>query len=637
MGSVFRQYYPHPIPEGAKCGTITKNGKRIAVVQVNIKGRKKAVTARIITKGKHAGTHCRVPSPYWYGKVRGNRVKLKKDKFSSEQLLADKLKKADRGEAGLVDPFEKHNNRPLAEHLADYRRELEAKENAPKYVNLVASRLQALFDGCGFAHIPDLSASKTADWLAGLRRAERERIALPPGKEEFTRKEAAELLGVKPTAFRDTVAQYRLAATGKGPARRFPRATVQAVEERQRRGVSVQTTNYYLSHLKSFCTWLVEDGRAAENKVARLEAGNVELDRRHDRRELTADELRRVLAAARVSEKTFRGLDGWDRFHLYATACGTGFRAAGLASLAPTSFELDSDRPIATLPARRNKSRKTKVQPLPPDVAELLRGYLAGKPRDARLWPGPWAEIAAEMLRIDLEAAGIPYTVEGPDGPLHADFHALRHSYLTLGGRAGIDLRTLQELAGHSTPVLTARYSHVRLHDLSGAVEKMPSFLPLAPNDDASQKEARATGTEGPAPPRSQFPCPVLVQKGDIGCDSVTSVENSAPLAPHLPGGPKLPARQDLSVVDNRCESLKQEAPPGFEPGIADLQSTLNHCSISRRERNLRMQLLFPKRLAAVSGFGTFTEFRLTHRRKEVHSCEFTKIYQFASAKVVDG
>jgi hypothetical protein len=59
------------------------------------------------------------------------------------------------------------------------------------------------------------------------------------------------------------------------------------------------------------------------------------------------------------------------------------------------------------------------------------------------------------MLRGDLEVAGVPHVVAGPDGPLFADFHALRHSYLALGGRAGIDLRTLEELAGHSTPDLT--------------------------------------------------------------------------------------------------------------------------------------------------------------------------------------
>ncbi len=102
------------------------------------------------------------------------------------------------------------------------------------------------------------------------------------------------------------------------------------------------------------------------------------------------------------------------------------------------------------------------------------------------------------MLRIDLETAGIPYAVEGPDGPEYADFHALRHSFLTLGGRAGIDLRTLQELAGHSDPGLTARYSHRRLHDLAGAVDKLPNLVPPAgPTAGAATLPLRMTGTEG--------------------------------------------------------------------------------------------------------------------------------------------
>src|SRR5262249_27045482 len=94
----------------------------------------------------------------------------------------------------------------------------------------------------------------------------------------------------------------------------------------------------------------------------------------------------------------------------------------------------------------------------------------------------------------DLEAAGIPYAVEGPDGPLYADFHSLRHTYLTLLGRGGVDLRTVQEPAGHSTPTLTARYAHRRLYDLAGAVEKLPPFLPGQPDSPAA---VRATGTEG--------------------------------------------------------------------------------------------------------------------------------------------
>ena len=59
-------------------------------------------------------------------------------------------------------------------------------------------------------------------------------------------------------------------------------------------------------------------------------------------------------------------------------------------------------------------------------MAEALRGYLDGMPRDKAVWLGKWFEDAAEMLRVDLEAAGIPYRDEA--GQV-ADFHALRHSY----------------------------------------------------------------------------------------------------------------------------------------------------------------------------------------------------------------
>lgn len=80
----------------------------------------------------------------------------------------------------------------------------------------------------------------------------------------------------------------------------------------------------------------------------------------------------------------------------------------------------------------------------------------AQKPNNRPIWGGAWArdKRGAEMLRGDLEAVGIPHAFEGPDGPEYADFHALRHTLLTLGGRSGIDLRTLQESAGHSKPEL---------------------------------------------------------------------------------------------------------------------------------------------------------------------------------------
>jgi integrase len=472
------------------------------------------VKSRKVPAGTPGAEKVTKKSTKWYGRVPGNPrpVPLSSNKVAALQLLAQMIRKAELGRAGISDPFEGHRKRPLTEHLADYRRELEARDNAPRYVDLVISRLEALLDGCAFRFTSDLSASRAMDWLAALRQQGRPRAALPAGKELFTPREVGRLLGVKTASVGAAVRRNRLAAEGNGKARRFPRDTVEALQDRLARGASVQTTNDYLSALKSFGRWLVKDRRMAESPFAHLEGGNARVDRRHDRRELEADELRRVLAAARDSARPFCGLTGTDRYHLYATACGTGFRASALASLTPESFDLGADTPTVTLPARHAKNRRTKVQPIPPDLADLLRVYLDGKPAARLLWGGTWARDrrGAQMLRGDLDAAGIPYAVEGPDGPLFADFHALRHTYLTLGGRAGIDLRTLQELAGHSTPTLTARYSHRRLHDLAGAVEKLPRFLP---KDRPEAEALRATGTDpAPAPV-----CTGFAQADDTG------------------------------------------------------------------------------------------------------------------------
>jgi hypothetical protein len=165
----------------------------------------------------------------------------------------------------------------------------------------------------------------------------------------------------------------------------------------------------------------------------------------------------------------------------------------------PADFRLELHSPVVMLAARFNKSRKPKVQPLPLEAASAMRDYLTTKPTNRPVWDGTWAtdHRGAEMIRGDLEAAGIAYSIPGADGPEYADFHALRHSFLTLGGRAGIDLRTLQELAGHSKPELTARYSHRRLDDLAGAVVRMPNLLGVAdPSVSAVQADMSRSGND---------------------------------------------------------------------------------------------------------------------------------------------
>src|SRR5437588_7485013 len=132
--------------------------------------------------------------------------------------------------------------------------------------------------------------------------------------------------------------------------------------------------------------------------------------------------------------------------------------------------------PDAPPPPAKDK-RPDKTAGTPSRQKKPAGGNLADRPAGQPVWPGSWHERGADMLRDDLEAAGIPYVVEGPDGPLHADFHALRHSYVALLDRAGLTLKQAMQLARHSDPKLTmAVYGRAALHDLGPAVDRLPGL-----------------------------------------------------------------------------------------------------------------------------------------------------------------
>src|SRR5207248_4458223 len=115
-------------------------------------------------------------------------------------------------------------------------------------------------------------------------------------------------------------------------------------------GASAETVNHHARALRAFGRWLARSKRWPANPFDTLPLLNVATDRRHDRRELEADEMRRLLAVTRESARTFRGLTGPDRAALYLMACGTGFRA--LAGLTPADCDLTADVPAGVLPAR---------------------------------------------------------------------------------------------------------------------------------------------------------------------------------------------------------------------------------------------------------------------------------------------
>jgi hypothetical protein len=173
------------------------------------------------------------------------------------------------------------------------------------------------------------------------------------------------------------------------------------------------------------------------------------------------------------------------------------------------------------------------------------------------------------MLRIDLDAAGIPYVIQGTDGPLYADFHALRHSYIANLKRAGVSLTDAMALARHSDPKLTAVvYGKVDVKTLGPVVNRLPNLRASAES----------------LPPTSST-CTTHVPTVDSGSGRMRSGEEKAGEGDgNAPGHNPLPMQE----VEARCGSLiaVDEAPrPGLEPGTNRLTGADKSSAESLRKR----------------------------------------------------
>ena len=99
----------------------------------------------------------------------------------------------------------------------------------------------------------------------------------------------------------------------------------------------------------------------------------------------------------------------------------------------------------------RGKGGKERVVPLGEEAAFRLRRYLAdGRPRLAR---GAENAFFLSARGRPLDTSTLRRLVRNP--------HRLRHAFATHLLEGGADLRTIQELLGHSSLSTTQVYSHV--------------------------------------------------------------------------------------------------------------------------------------------------------------------------------
>ena len=150
-------------------------------------------------------------------------------------------------------------------------------------------------------------------------------------------------------------------------------------------------------------------------------------------------------------EDTLAGADGDDALALRNRALLELVYSAGLRSAEAVALDLadvDFDQELVRV---RGKGSKERVVPLGEEAAYRLGRYLA----DAR---GQLAAGACDALFLSargrrLDTSTLRRIVAHP--------HRLRHAFATHLLEGGADLRTIQELLGHSSLSTTQVYSHV--------------------------------------------------------------------------------------------------------------------------------------------------------------------------------
>jgi site-specific recombinase XerD len=371
----------------------------------------------VFIRDARTGKRVKTKSKKWWGRFRDaygreKRVPLATDKSAAEAMLREWVKKVERESAGVADPFEKQRNRPIREHLADYKTHLIMKGNTAKHARITSYRIGAIIGGCRFTRIADLSASRVQHYLADLRAG----------------------------------------------------------------GRSVSCSNHYLRAMKMFTRWLVRDRRATEDVLAHLSMMNADLDIRRQRRTLDQTELTRLVQKTKSGKsfRGLTG-DDRAMLYLVALNTGLRANELASLTVSSFKLD-DESPTVTVEAAYSKHRRRDVLPLRGDVVAALREylGTGNGAKPPGRLWPRSWYRASATMLRIDLKAAEIPYqTDDGQVFDFHALRHQFI-SNLARAGVHPKAAQALARHS--TITLTLDRYTHVDLPDLSSALDRLPAI-----------------------------------------------------------------------------------------------------------------------------------------------------------------
>ncbi|MDE2106072.1 MAG: tyrosine-type recombinase/integrase [Patescibacteria group bacterium] len=347
--------------------------------------------------------------------IRGLASKALAVEIASRRELSKTLAKH-RLVDDKVEKYSAQAERPITEHLDDYRKWLKSRGRTVKYIDDTLGMVRRVFESAGIDRIDQIDRHAVETAAAAL-----------------------------------------------SPRKRIPDPNL-----------SHRTRNKAVAACRSFGYWLAGTAhRLPAPPLIRVKGLDEELDQR--RRRVALDEEQVVnLIHVTATQPTRGGMSGIDRMMRYAMGIGTGFRQGTLFSLTPESFHLDDpDGPFVRAEAGNMKGRKAVDHPISDELATLIRPWLAAKPKGKPVFPRLPHARPVIAYRHDLKAAGIEYHAEGTIQ--YCDQHAQRNTFITAVIRAA-GLKVAQDLAHHSTPVLTSKYGRMDMSDYGKALAGLPKL-----------------------------------------------------------------------------------------------------------------------------------------------------------------
>lgn len=158
----------------------------------------------------------------------------------------------------------------------------------------------------------------------------------------------------------------------------------------------------------------------------------------------------------------------------------SGLRASEVVNL--TFNQVDFDNRIMKISGKGNKDR---LVPFTNSAKESMLNYINGLRKDLLKEDTKYIFLNSKGNRMTVR--GLEYILDeieaktGLYGKIHP--HMLRHSFATKMLNRGADLRTIQELLGHSSIETTSIYTHVAYENMKETYEKT---FPRAKKEDSN-------------------------------------------------------------------------------------------------------------------------------------------------------